>query len=168
MVKIPSSAKNKGIDDIADKIFSVLSGEVYFNFNIFDKYKKELGYNVIRALREKLLDAGDVNSAVELSLYIRDVDFIRQCFDKIKFNQPEYVIKFAELLIDELCAGEAILVLNQIKDDKTVDHAGLRDKWAEVFALALIEEGRFSRQKQFALMDLRTGVMLFFIKYIIE
>lgn len=42
MVKIPSSAKNKGIDDIADKIFSVLSGEVYFNFNIFDKYKRSL------------------------------------------------------------------------------------------------------------------------------
>ncbi len=88
-----------------------------------------------------------MNSAVELSLYIRDVDFIRQCFDKIKFNQPEYVIKFAELLIDELCAGEAILVLNQIKDDKTVDHAGLRDKWAEVFALALIEEGGGSAGK---------------------
>lgn len=43
---------------------------------------KELGYNVIRALRESLLKTGDVNYAVELSLYIRDVDFIRQCFEK--------------------------------------------------------------------------------------
>lgn len=156
--------KNKGIDDIADKIFSVLSGEVYFNFNIFDKYKKELGYNVIRALREKLLDAGDVNSAVELSLYIRDVDFIRQCFDKIKFNQPEYVIKFAELLIDELCAGEAILVLNQIKDDKTVDHAGLRDKWAEVFALALIEEGEVQQAKTICLDGFKNRCDVVFYK----
>lgn len=56
-----------------------------------------------------------MNSAVELSLYIRDVDFIRQCFDKIKFNQPEYVIKFAELLIDELCAGKRFLFLIKLK-----------------------------------------------------
>ncbi len=113
---------------------------------------------------KNLMIEGDVNSAVELSLYIRDVDFIRQCFDKIKFNQPEYVIKFAELLIDELCAGEAILVLNQIKDDKTVDHAGLRDKWAEVFALALIEEGEVQQAKTICLDGFKNRCDVVFYK----
>ncbi|HGW8076307.1 TPA: SpnT protein, partial [Escherichia coli] len=106
-----------------------------------------LGYNVIRALRESLLKTGDVNDAVELSLYIRDVDFIRQCFEKRKLNQPEYIIKFAELLVDELCTEEAIQVLNKIKEDKSVDQAGLRDKWTEVLALALIEEGEIQQAK---------------------
>lgn len=146
-LKSLSLQKDKNIDVIADKIFSVLNGDVYFNFNIFDKYKKDLGYNVIRALRERLLDTGDVNSAVELSLYLRDVVFIRQCFENGKLHQPEYVIKFAQLLVDELCAGEAILVLNKIKENKSVDHAGLRDKWAEVLALALIEEGEVQQAK---------------------
>lgn len=140
--------KEKGSDIIADKIISVLHNEVYFNFNIFEQYKKALGYNVIRALRERLLGLGDVNYAVELSLYIKDVDFIRQCFEKGKLNHPEYAIKFAELLVDELCAEEAILVLNKIKEDKSVDRAGLRDKWAEVFALALIEEDEVQQAKE--------------------
>jgi hypothetical protein len=145
-LKSLSLQKDKSIDVIADKILSVLKGDVYFNFDIFDKYKK-LGYNVIRALRESLLKTGDVNDAVELSLYIRDVDFIRQCFEKRKLNQPEYIIKFAELLVDELCTEEAIQVLNKIKEDKSVDQAGLRDKWTEVLALALIEEGEIQQAK---------------------
>lgn len=146
-LKSLSLQKDKSIDVIADKILSVLKGDVYFNFDIFDKYKKDLGYNVIRALRESLLKTGDVNYAVELSLYIRDVDFIRQCFEKRKLNQPEYIIKFAELLVDELCTEEAIQVLNKIKEDKSVDQAGLRDKWTEVLALALIEEGEIQQAK---------------------
>lgn len=40
MVKIPVPTKDKSIDVIADKILSVLKGDVYFNFDIFDKYKK--------------------------------------------------------------------------------------------------------------------------------
>jgi hypothetical protein len=54
-LKSLSLQKDKSIDVIADKILSVLKGDVYFNFDIFDKYKKELGYNVIRALRKVFL-----------------------------------------------------------------------------------------------------------------
>jgi hypothetical protein len=54
-LKSLSLQKDKSIDVIADKILSVLKGDVYFNFDIFDKYKKDLGYNVIRALRKVFL-----------------------------------------------------------------------------------------------------------------
>lgn len=54
-LKSLSLQKDKSIDVIADKIISVLKGDVYFNFDIFDKYKKELGYNVIRVLRKVFL-----------------------------------------------------------------------------------------------------------------
>ncbi len=39
-LKSLSLQKDKSIDVIADKIISVLKGDVYFNFDIFDKYKK--------------------------------------------------------------------------------------------------------------------------------
>lgn len=39
-LKSLSLQKDKSIDVIADKILSVLKGDVYFNFDIFDKYKK--------------------------------------------------------------------------------------------------------------------------------
>ncbi len=51
------------------------------------------------------------------------------------------------MLVDELCTEEAIQVLNKIKEDKSVDQAGLRDKWTEVLALALIEEGEIQQAK---------------------
>jgi hypothetical protein len=80
-LKSLSLQKDKSIDVIADKIISVLKGDVYFNFDIFDKYKRT-GIQCYSCFKESLLKTGDVNGAVELSLYIRDVDFIRQCFEK--------------------------------------------------------------------------------------
>lgn len=150
-LKSLSLQRDKGSDIISDKIMTILKRDSYFKFNVFDRYKKELGYDVIRSLRERLLSHNDTNSALELSIYIRDVDFIRQEFKKEEVRLPEYTIKFAELLVDELCAEEAIAVLNKIRNDKSVDHSGLRDKWTEIFIQALIEEGEIKQAREYCL-----------------
>ncbi|MDF7681357.1 SpnT protein [Enterobacteriaceae bacterium ESL0689] len=146
-LKALSLQRDKDSNIIADKIISVLKKESYFSFSVFNDHKRDLGYDVIRSLREYFFTHDNVNAAVELSLYILDIDFVRQCLKKGKRIHPEYIINFAELLVNELCTEEAILVLNKIKEDEYVDHAGLRNKWAEVLAQALIEEGDIPRVK---------------------
>lgn len=143
--------KNKKIEVIAEKIMMVLNGNNYFNFASFDHYKKDIGYDVIRYLRDILFNQNDVNEAVELSLYIRDIDFIRQCFNAEKLKQPEYIIKFAELLIDELCPKEAIITLNKIENKKILEYSELSDSWTKVFIQALIEEGKTQQAKDYCI-----------------
>ncbi|EBB1562564.1 SpnT protein [Salmonella enterica] len=169
-LKSLSLQRDKGSDIISDKIMTVLKKEHFFNFNVFDRYKKELGYDVIRSLRDRLFSHSETNFAVELSLYIRDVDFIRQCFKKGKVKLPEYIIRFAKLLVDELCAEEAIFVLNSIRNDKSVDHSGLSEKWTEVFVKALIEEGEVQQAKEYCLegFKIRCSVVFYNIYNTIE
>ncbi|EAT4593468.1 SpnT protein [Salmonella enterica] len=169
-LKSLSLQRDKGSDIISDKIMTMLKKEHFFNFNVFDRYKKELGYDVIRSLRDRLFSHSDTNFAVELSLYIRDVDFIRQCFKKGKIKLSEYIIKFAELLVDELCAEEAIFVLNSIRNNKSVDHSGLSEKWTEVFVKALIEEGEVQQAREYCLegFKIRCGVVFYNIYNTIE
>lgn len=140
--------KDREVNIVVDKMMFILECNAYFDFKLFKRHKKELGNDIICALRKRFVSQNVVNTAIELSLYISDIDFIRESYKNGMLKSPEHIIKFADLLIVRLCAEEAIQVLNETKSVHSGSDSGLQDKWTETYIQALIEQGKIQQAKE--------------------
>lgn len=155
--------EDKGCEVIVDKITDVLQYEHYFDCSVFNQHKDILGTDIMRALRTRFFKQGKINDAVELSIYIRDIDFIRNLLRKGKIVDSGIMIEYAELLTNEACADEAVTVLESIRDNGYIRY---QNKWNELYSRTLIAVNRLQEARESCLEGFKyNDNILFFEMY---
>jgi hypothetical protein len=128
---------------IAQKIFDFVANELYFGTEIFKTYRTLLGADVLRPLRDMYYQKQHLREALDISILIRDMDFLSAAFKRGAFCRPEHYFDYARLLIDDVRPGEAIelLVYMEKQDDKRYADKTICN---ELLITALIEDGRIN------------------------
>lgn len=130
---------------IAQKIFTFVEQEAYLGIDIFKQYRTALGTDILRIVRDTYYKKKYSREALGLSLIIKDLDFLAIAFKNHEFCHAEHYFDYVRLLIEELRADEALVVLNSQRDnDKSLTRNII---WNELFIQALIEEGKKEQAK---------------------
>ncbi|MGV7963124.1 regulatory protein RecX [Photorhabdus tasmaniensis] len=140
-MKSLAAQKNSDPVFLAKKIFDFVANEIYFGSGIFKTYRALLGSDVLRAVRDMYYQKKCHREALDISILIRDIDFLSESLKKGEFCQPEHYFDYARLLMDEVRPGEAIellLYMDKQGDKQYSDKA----TWDELFITALIEDGK--------------------------
>ncbi|HAG0017829.1 TPA: regulatory protein RecX [Salmonella enterica] len=135
------SQKNSDPLFIAKKIFNFISSEVYFGCGIFKKYRTLLGTDVLRMVRDMYYQKKRNREALDISIIIKDNNFLSEALKKGDFCRPEHYFDYARLLIEEVKPGEAIELLSGMEQPGDKKYSD-KTTWDELFITALIEDGR--------------------------
>ncbi|EAO0165633.1 regulatory protein RecX [Salmonella enterica] len=155
-MKSLAAQKNSDSVFIAQKAFNFISNEVYFGCGIFKKYRALLGTDVLRMIRDMYYQKKCVQEALDISIIIKDNDFLSEALKKGEFCRSEHYFDYARLLIEKIRPGEAIellLYMDRLSDETYSD----KTTWYELFIIALIEDGRNeeAREKSVAAFSFR-------------
>lgn len=128
---------------IAQKIFDFVANELYFGTEIFKTYRTLLGADVLRPLRDIYYQKQHLREALDISILIRDMDFLSAACKRGELCRPEHYFDYARLLIDDVRPGEAIelLVYMEKQEDKRYADKTICN---ELLITALIEDGRIN------------------------
>lgn len=142
---IQSLAAQKNSDPalIAQKIFDFVANELYFGTEIFKTYRTLLGADVLRQLRDIYYQKQHPREALDISILIRDMDFLAAAFKRGTFCQPEHYFAYTRLLIDDVRPDEAIELLVHMEKPEDQRYAD-KTIWHELLITALIEDGRIN------------------------
>lgn len=149
-VKSVVAQKNSDPFFIANKVFDFVVDEPYFGVKIFKKYRTLLSPGVLRTIRDMFYQKKRPREALDISILIRDIDFLTIAFQKGDFCHSEYYFDYARLLIEEVRADEAVellLSMQKQSDKRYVD----KTTWNELLITALIEDGKNEEAKEKAI-----------------
>lgn len=149
-VKSVVAQKNSDPFFIANKVFDFVVDEPYFGVEIFKKYRTLLSTGVLRTIRDMFYQKKRPREALDISILIRDIDFLTIAFQKGDFCHSEHYFDYARLLIEEVRADEAVellLSMEKQSDKRYVD----KTTWNELLITALIEDGKNEEAKEKAI-----------------
>ncbi|PHM36686.1 conserved hypothetical protein [Xenorhabdus innexi] len=148
-IKALSLQKNQDSSVIANKIFNVFQSETFFSISSFDQYKAVLGLETFRHLRDMFYQHGESHEALEISYLIKDTHFFKTYLDERKeFEYPMSYLNYAQLLIEDVRADEAIIVLEDfINMDKRMMYS-VKEQAEELLIKAYLEEGKKEQAKK--------------------
>ncbi len=135
---------------IAKKVFDLLTQVFYWDTELIKSNRALLGTEVYCLVRDMFFENGETDYALEISVMIRDLDFLTPLLKNATFDcYDRFYLDYARLLIDELRADEAIIFLHKL------DKKGLRynDKyqWHQLLIKSLIEDGQKEEAKNSAI-----------------
>ncbi|ECD9517735.1 regulatory protein RecX [Salmonella enterica subsp. diarizonae] len=146
-MKSLAAQKNSDPVFIAQKVFNFIINEIYFGCGIFKKYHPLLGSDVLRKIRDMYYQKKRNREALDVSIIIKDSNFLSEALKKGEFCRPEHYFDYARLLMEEVRPGEAIellLYMERVGDKQYSD----KSTWDELFITALIEDGRAEEARE--------------------
>ncbi|MGG4610741.1 hypothetical protein [Providencia sp. Me31A] len=145
-----SEQKQLSPQAVAQKIIAYLSTEHFLDISIFKQYRKTLGLPTLRALRDTFASQHELQDAINLSLFIKDIDFLehaRAQGGKLTILQ---LLDYAELMIDELHFDKALAILAEITPDSLQPSTDYK-RWCLLKINAFNENGQKEEAKQLCL-----------------
>ncbi|WP_228863008.1 DUF6880 family protein [Xenorhabdus sp. PB30.3] len=148
-IKALSLQKEQSSVVIARKIFKLFQSDTFFSISLFNEYKSVLGLETIRQLRDIFYQNRKNINALELSYLIKDVHFFQAYFVENKvFERSEHYLNYAQLLIDDVRADEAITVLEEFIKTDTRNMYNAKERAVELLIKAYTEEGKKEEAKK--------------------
>ncbi|NRN30823.1 DUF6880 family protein [Photorhabdus heterorhabditis] len=133
--------KNSDPVFLAKKIFDFVANEIYFGCEVFKTYRNLLDTDVLRAIRDMYYQKKRPREALDISVLIKDIDFLSGALEKGEFCRPEHYFDYARLLMEEVRPGEVIELLLYMDRQGDKQYAD-KTTWDELLVTALIEDGR--------------------------
>ncbi|HGJ5877312.1 MAG TPA: hypothetical protein ACHBX0_14270 [Arsenophonus sp.] len=124
-----------------------------------------LSTDVLRTIRDMYYQKKHPWEALDISILIRDIDFLTITFQKSDFCHSEHYFDYVRLLIEEIRADESVellLGMEKQSDKRYVDET----TWNELLITALIEDGKNEEAKGKAIDAFFCDVRPVFIDYI--
>lgn len=145
-----SEQKQLSPQAVAQKIMTYLSTEHFLDVTIFEQHRKPLGLLTLRALRAAFVVQNETQDAINLSLLIKDVDFLVHAMAQgVKLTTTQ-LLDYAELMMYELHFDKALAILAEVAPDSLQPSTDYK-RWCLLKINAFNENGQKEEAKQLCL-----------------
>ncbi|WP_092517622.1 DUF6880 family protein [Xenorhabdus japonica] len=150
---VKALALQKDVDKavVANKLFNIAQ-KTYFCFNetFLLNYKNDFGLATFQLLRDLFYQHKEYREAIAISKALNDMDFLKMMIDQ-DIESASIItayLAYAELLIEDVRADEAIVVLENFRKDHEIQRSRYYDVLMSLLIKANIEEGQKEKAKE--------------------